>query len=286
MSAGALPLRRGRARSLFPAAKRDPILTICLLVLAAFVAIAVLAPVVAPYGPNTLDLNAVSVGPSANHLLGTDALGRDLLSRVIWGARTSLLGPLLVIALSTLLATVMALAAAWIGGWFDSSMSAGLDVIFAFPGMLLAIVAVALFGTGLIAPVIALSIAYTPYVARVLRGAALRERSLPYVEALTVQGFSGWRITLRHVLVGLIPLVLVQATLSFAYATIDLAGISYLGLGVQPPTADWGLMVAQGQPSILAGHPAEAIYPGVALIVVVVAVTLIGRRLAHRWAQA
>lgn len=261
-------------------ARRDWLVAACVLIIALAVISAIFAPLIAPHSPTLVNLSVVNQGSSSRYLLGTDSEGRDLLSRIIYGARSSMLGPALVIVLSTILSSALALGSAWVGGWLDSFVGTVLDMIFAFPGLLLAIGAVAVFGTGLTAPVIALGIAYTPYIARVLRGASLRERRLPYVDALTVQGFSGPRIVVRHLLPNLRPLIVAQATLTFAYATIDLAAISYLGLGVQPPTADWGLMVAEGQPAIIAHHPAEALYPGIALVLVVVAVTLIGRRLA------
>ncbi|MGH2964718.1 MAG: ABC transporter permease [Solirubrobacterales bacterium] len=261
-------------------ARSDPVAAVCAAILALAVIAAIFAPIVAPHDPSLVNLSVANEGPSGDYLLGTDGSGRDLLSRIIFGARSSLLGPLAVIVLATLLALTLALSSAWIGGWFDDTVSAGLDMVFAFPGLLLAIGAVAVFGVGLIAPAIALGIAYTPYIARVLRGAALRERRLPYVEALTIQGFSSVHIVTRHVLPNLRTLIVAQATLTFAYATIDLAAISYLGLGVQPPTPDWGLMVAQGQPAIIAHHAGQALYPGLALVLVVVAVTVLGRRVA------
>jgi len=165
-------------------ARSDPIAAVCAAILALAVIAAIFAPIVAPHDPSLVNLSVANEGPSGNYLLGTDGSGRDLLSRIIFGARSSLLGPLAVIVLATLLALTLALSSAWIGGWFDDTVSAGLDMVFAFPGLLLAIGAVAVFGVGLIAPAIALGIAYTPYIARVLRGAALRERRLPYVEAL------------------------------------------------------------------------------------------------------
>ena len=278
----AVPVRRpigvGRVVRL---GRAQPLMVLCGGFLACITLLAVLAPLIAPQDPNATSFTAVYAGPSASHLLGTDSLGRDLLSRLLLGARTSLLGPLLVIAFASTVATALALTTAWIGGWFDQGVSSVLDIAFAFPGLLLAIGAVAIFGTGLTAPVIALGLAYTPYIARVLRGAALRERHMPYIEALSVQGLSAWRITVKHVLPNIRPLVLAQCTLAFAWATIDLAAISYLGLGVQPPTADWGRMVADGQPAILARHPAEALYPCVALVLMIVTVTAIGRRLAR-----
>jgi peptide/nickel transport system permease protein len=279
ITGAAPPVRLSGARRLL---RSDRLALVCAaaIALAAFLALA--APLLAPYDPTLVNLSAIYQGPSSQHLLGTDSLGRDLLSRLIWGARSSLVGPAIVIVISATAATAIALAAAWLGGKFDAFAAAILDVTFAFPALLLAIVAVAVFGTGLTAPVIALAIAYTPYIARVVRGAALRERRLPYVEALSVQGFSGPRIALRHILPNISPIVAAQATLAFAYATVDLAALSFLGLGVQPPTADWGLMVAQGQPAVLAHRPAEAIYPGIALILVIVSVTLLGQRLARR----
>jgi len=262
--------------------RRDPVAAACvgLVVIAALIAMT--APLLAPDDPNFVDLSAISQGPSAHHLLGTDASGRDLLSRLMFGARTSLLGPLFVVAIAGTAGTSIALGAAWVGGPVDAVVASALDVIFGFPGLLLAVGAVAVFGSGLTAPVLALGIAYTPYIARVVRGVALRERRLPYVAALQIAGCSGFRVVLRHILPNLGAIVVSQATLAFAYATIDLAAISFLGLGVQPPTSDWGLMIAQGQPAVLAGHPAEAIYPGIALIAVVVSVTLIGRRVGSR----
>jgi peptide/nickel transport system permease protein len=252
-------------------------------VCALVVLMALLAPWIAPHDPNAVDpLNAYAPF-SAAHPLGTDDLGRDLLSRLVAGSRTSLAGPLLVIVGSGLAGTAIAVAAAWIGGWFDAAVSRVLDVLFAFPGLVLAITVTAIFGAGFIAPVVALSLAYVPIIARVMRAAALRERSLPYVEALRVQGFSGWHICRRHLLPNLAPLLVVQAAISFGYAMIDLASISFLGLGLQPPAADWGLMIANGQPSILAGFPQQSIEAAVAVVVTVVAFTVVAERLAARF---
>jgi peptide/nickel transport system permease protein len=256
-------------------------ISLCIGVVSLAALAAIAAPLIAPYSPAGVDLEHTLTGPSVHHLLGTDNLGRDILSRLIWGARSSLLGPLLVIVIATVAASSLALAAAWRGGLLDQLISSAFDVGLSFPGILLAIGAVAVFGTGLTAPVVALGIAYTPYIGRVIRGAALRERKLAYVDALVVQGCSGVRVTLRHLLPNIRPLILAQATLAFGWATIDLAAISFLGLGVQPPSADWGLTVAQGEPQILNHQPAQAIYPGVALVLVVVSVTMLGRRLAQ-----
>jgi peptide/nickel transport system permease protein len=269
-------------RALLRAARRDRLAAACLIFLALVALVAVLAPLIAPHSPTEVNLSSAYLGPSPTHPLGTDASGRDIASRVIYGARSSLLGPLGVIALALAFGVSLALAAAWFGGWVDTGLSAAIDVLFSFPGLLLAIVAVAVFGVGLVAPVLALGIAYTPIMARVVRSSALRERELPYIAAATVLGLPARRIVWRHLLPNVWPLIIAQTALMFGYATIDLAAISFLGLGVQPPSADWGLMVAEGRSAILAGQPAEALYPGIALVLVVLCVMVLGRRLGDR----
>jgi len=255
---------------------------LCLLFLALVVLVAVFAPLVAPHSPTEVNLSSAYLSPSLGHPLGTDASGRDIFSRVVYGARSSLLGPLGVVALAVALGVSIALVAAWFGGWVDTGLSAVIDVLFSFPGLLLAIIAVAVFGVGLGAPMLAIGIAYTPIMARIVRSSALRERELPYIAAATVLGLPARRIVWRHLLPNVWPLIVAQTTVMFGYATIDLAAISYLGLGVQPPSSDWGLMVAQGRQAILAGHSAEALYPGIALVLVVLSVMVLGRRLGDR----
>jgi peptide/nickel transport system permease protein len=272
-----------RARPRTKPRRRDWVLLGCAAFIVVIVAVALLAPWIAPHDPNQVDILAAHEGPSASHLLGTDALGRDLLSRLIWGARLSLLGPALIVVIATVVGTTLAILAAWMGGWFDGVTSRVLDILFAFPGLIFAILAVAIFGPGLAAPVIALSIAYLPYDARVLRSVALRERNLPYIQACYVEGLPTRTITARHLLPNILPFVFVQAALSFGYALVDLAAVSYLGLGVAPPTPEWGLMVANGQASILTGYPEESLYAGLLIVATVVAFNLLGDRLASRF---
>jgi len=271
----------GKARS--RSKRRDWVAIVCATFIGIIVIVALFAPWLAPHDPRRLDTSEAYQGPSANHLLGTDSLGRDLLSRLIYGARLSLAGPALVVLIATIVGTGLALLAAWMGGWTDRVISRVFDIIFAFPGIILAVLAVALFGTGLAAPVVALSIAYLPYDARVLRSVALRERSLTYISACYVAGLPTRTIVLRHLLPNLLPFIFVQSTLSFGYALVDLAGISYLGLGVAPPAAEWGLMVSNGQSSILTGHPQESIFAGVLIVLTVVAFNVLGDRLASRF---
>lgn len=244
---------------------------------------ALLAPLLAPHDPNAVDLSGAYQGSSGSHLLGTDASGRDLLSRLIYGGRSALLGPLMVVLISTILGTSLALAAVWFGGWFDQVVVRFVDAVFAFPGLLIAILVAALFGSGLKAAVIALAIAYVPYIARIVRSAALRERSLPYVAALRVQGVHGLQINLRHILPNVSGLIVANATLAFGFALMDLAGLSFIGLGVQPPNADWGAMVGSGVTGVLQQQPQEALFASLLIVLTVGAVNTLGDRLNERW---
>ena len=256
--------------------------TIALGVLAVMTLAAIFAPLIAPYDPDAVDFSAFYAGPSAQHWLGTDGLGRDILSRMIYGARTALLGPLLVVVSSTILGILLGLLAGWRGGWIDAVLGRIFDVVFAFPSLLIAIMAVALFGKGLVAPVIAMSIAYAPFVARLTRSLVVAERSRPYVAAYRVQGFGGAWIAVRRVLPNVTPIVGAQSTLNFGYVLAELAALSFLGLGVQPPTADWGAMINEAQAGLIGGHFLPAIVPAIAVVIVVVAVNVIGEALSDR----
>ncbi|MFD8983211.1 ABC transporter permease [Streptomyces sp. NPDC059564] len=243
---------------------------------------AVLAPWLAPHDPNAVDFGSALANPSPDLLLGGDVSGRDTLSRLIAGARTSLLGPLGVVLLSTLLGTAIGVTAAWRGGWTDALLSRTSELLLAFPGLLLAMLLVTLYGRGLIAPVIALSLAYTPFVSRLARGLALTETAKPYLAAYRIQGFSGAWICVRHLVPNIAPVVLAQSTVTFGYALLDLAALSFLGLGVPPLTPDWGAMINDGQSAILDGAPLSALAPSLAVILTVVAFNVVGERLADR----
>lgn len=250
--------------------------------IAILAALAVLAPVITPQDPNAVSLLETFAGPSGQHLLGTDSAGRDLLSRLIAGSQTALLGPLMVVLLAGSAGSAIAIASAWCGGWLDTAVARVLDIVFAFPGILLALVVAAVFSPGLPSAVTALSVAYIPYIARLVRGEVLRQRSLPYIQALEVQGASGWSICIRHLLPNVRSLIIAQITLTFGSAMVDIAALSFLGLGVRPPRADWGQMVASGQSSILRGHPQESIYSAVLIVATVIAFTVLGDRLTAR----
>ncbi|MFF0739290.1 ABC transporter permease [Streptomyces sp. NPDC004111] len=277
--------RRPGLAKLGTAAGRSPLRLACLVLVGAVVLAALCAPLLAPHDPNAVNLGDSLAGPSADHPLGADTAGRDTLSRLLVGARTSLLGPLGVVVFSTLVGVAVGATAAWRGGWLDSVLSRSTELVFAFPGMLLAILVISVYGEGLLAPVAALGLAYLPYVSRLTRSLVLAERSRPYVSAYRVQGHSAAYICLRHVLPNIAPVVLAQSTINFGYALMDLAGLSFLGLGVPPLTPDWGRMIFDGQTAIQHGYPLSAILPCVLVVLTVVAFNVVGEGWADRVAR-
>jgi peptide/nickel transport system permease protein len=252
------------------------------IVSAIFLALVVILAIASPGDPNTTNLGESLAGPSGKHLLGTDAAGRDLFARIVEGARPSLLGPALAVLLATVLASTIAVTAAWFGGWPDRLLARAVDILFAFPGILLALLAAAVFDPSFATAIIAVGVAEVPYIARVIRTEALRQRSRPYIEASRVQGFSGVAVVWRHLIPNLLPIIATQMALSFGYVMMNIAAVSFLGLGIQPPSADWGSMVAEGQSAIIEGHPQESLYASVCIVLVVVAFTLIGDYFANR----
>jgi peptide/nickel transport system permease protein len=277
------PPRRARAVGLLRGTGAAGITSAVVIAIATV--IAVIGPLITPFNPTLPNLSMAFVGPTGSHLLGYDFEGRDVFSRLLAGAQSSMLGPLAVVIGSLVLGTVLAIIAAWRGGLVDAVISSSLDILFAFPGILLAVLAAAVFGAGLTAASIALAIAYMPYVARVLRGAALKERSQPYVAALEVQGASATSICLRHIVPNIAPLIVAQATIMFGYAMVDLAAVSFLGLGVQPPAANWGVMISENEVGIAQGYPLPALAAGACIVAVVIAFNVLGERLFQQ-AQA
>ena len=251
-------------------------------IIAVLVLVAIFAPLIAPADPNAVDLTNALQPPSADHLLGTDSSGRDILSRLIFGTRTSLFGPLIVVLISTLVGIALGMLAGYKGGIVDGGLTRTWDVMFAFPPLLLAIVIVAAFGPGFWTTTLAIAIVYIPLLARVVRSVVLVEREKAYVDACKVQGYSGMRVAFRHVLPNVAPAIVAQATLNFGYALLDLAGLAFLGLGVQPPTADWGQMLTTGRDSLILHSYGEVISASVAIAVTVVCFNLVGDALSRR----
>ena len=243
---------------------------------------AVAGPALTPYSPASQALPHRLEAPSAAHPLGLDELGRDILSRLLSGARISLLVGLAVVSVSSLIGMALGSAAGYFGGVVDDVISRTIDVLMAFPGILLAIALVAVLGPSLTNVVLALSVIGWVGYARLVRGQALRTRELDYVQAARALGASGPRIVLRHVLPTAIPAVIVQSTLGMAAAIIAEASLSFLGLGVQPPTPSWGTMLDAGRAHLF-DAPHLTIFPGIAIATLVLGFNFLGDGLRDRF---
>ena len=213
--------------------------------------------------------------PSAAHLLGTDQFGRDVLSRLIWGARISLQVAAMVVVISLTFGTLIGAIAGYAGGWVERVIMVGNDILLAFPGFLLALALVAVRGSSLESVILAVSIAYTPRVAAVMRSVVLTIKPRPYIEASQAIGMTGARVLFVHVIPNALPPVIVVATVSAATAILAEAGLSYLGLGVQPPAATWGNVISDGQ-SYIISNPWISVSAGACIAVVVIALNLLG----------
>ncbi|MBG0817811.1 ABC transporter permease [Planomonospora sp. ID82291] len=259
-----------------------PALIASTLVAGGLTLIAVIGPWIAPYDPDATDVLAAHQGPGARHLLGTDSLGRDILSRALAGARLSFAGPAVIMLISTILGTALAIFSAWHGGRVDRMVNRLLNVMFSVPGVLVAVLSSAVFGSGFWAPVLALGVVYLPYMARVVRSVAVRERHRGYVESLQLAGMSSWRICLRHLVPNVLPIVTAQGTYGFGSALADFAAVSFLGLGIQPPAAEWGVMVSEGRSELLDGALQQSLSAGTLIVVTVVAFNVLGAQLSSR----
>jgi peptide/nickel transport system permease protein len=250
-----------------------------IVLIAVFAAIA--GPSLTPYDPATQSLSHRLEGPSPAHPLGLDELGRDILARLLSGARISLLVGLAVVSVSSVVGMILGSMAGYFGGAVDDVISRVVDVLMAFPGILLAIALVAVLGPSLTNVVLALSVIGWVGYARLVRGQALRTRELEYVQAAKALGASAPRIVLRHVLPTALPAVIVQATLGMAAAIIAEASLSFLGLGVQPPTPSWGTMLDAGRAHLF-DAPHLTIFPGVAIAMLVLGFNFLGDGLRDR----
>lgn len=251
------------------------------LIVAVTIGLALLGPLASPYDPSAQDLARRLEGPTLRHPFGLDELGRDILTRIASGARISLLVGMAVVSVSAAAGMFFGSIAGYCGGRVDNAISRVIDVLMAFPGILLAIALVAVLGPSLVNVVMALSaIGWVGY-ARLVRGQALRAREFEFVQAARALGARSSRIVLRHILPTAIPSVVVQATLGMAGAIIAEASLSFLGLGVQPPTPSWGTMLDAGR-SHLFDAPHLTIFPGLAIALLVLGFNFLGDGLRDR----
>ncbi|MCB0065342.1 MAG: ABC transporter permease [Caldilineaceae bacterium] len=246
-----------------------------LLIVVLLVLMALLAPVLAPQDPAVQTLADKRMPPGATYWLGADEFGRDILSRVIYGARVALYVALVAVALALVMGVAIGLVAGFAGGWIDTVLMRLVDVMLSFPYLLLAIAIVATLGTGVQNTTLAVGIWATPSFARITRGQVLNIKGREYITAAEAVGVTGWRMVWRYILPNAIPPVIVFATLYMANAILLEAALSFLGLGVQPPQPSWGLMVASGR-DFLRVAPHVATIPGVAIMLAVLGFNLLG----------
>jgi len=246
-----------------------------LAIIAIFVAIALLAPLLSPYDPQQQTWSAVRKAPSALHWFGTDDVGRDVLARVIYGARASLLAGVISVAIAILVGLPIGLISGYLGGFIDALFSRITDAMLACPFLILAIALAAFLGPSLGNAMIAIGITTTPIFVRLTRAQVMAVKVEDYVEAARCVGNPHWRIVLIHILPNILPALLVQATLSIAAAIIAEATLSFLGLGQQPPAPSWGSMLNAAQ-RFLVNAPWMAIWPGLAIFLTVLSFNLLG----------
>ncbi|WP_159347713.1 ABC transporter permease [Roseomonas harenae] len=246
-----------------------------LIIVIVFVLAAVLAPWIAPYDPVATSWSRIRKPPSELHWFGTDENGRDVLSRVLWGARASLLAGALSVTAALLLGVPFGLLAGLTGGWVDTIISRVTDAMLSVPFLILAIALAAFLGPALENAMLAIAISASPIFVRLARGMAMEAKATEWVEAARSLGNPPWRIAMVHVLPNIVPPLLVQATLAIAEAIIAEASLSFLGLGQQPPNPSWGSMLNAAQ-RFLTQAPWMAIYPGLAIFLVVLAFNLFG----------
>ena len=246
-----------------------------LVIVLIFIVLAVFAPLIAPYDPVATSWSAVRVAPSADYWFGTDEIGRDVLSRVIWGARASLLAGLVSVCISMSLGVPIGLLAAYVGGWTDGLISRFTDSMLAVPFLILAIALAAFLGPSLTNAMIAIGVSATPIFVRLTRAQVLAVKVEDFVEAARAVGNPHWRIALRHILPNVLPPLIVQATLAIAAAIIAEASLSFLGLGQQPPAPSWGSMLNTAK-NYVDNSPWMAIWPGLSIFLLVLSFNLFG----------
>jgi peptide/nickel transport system permease protein len=280
MSAPAIGETRRRKQPL-----RVPIvILIAALIITAVAICAVLGERIAPDSPFLQRLGVGDTPPSPVHIAGTDLLGRDVLSRVIYGARTALVGPVVVAAGAFAIATLLGLFSGYLGGLVDSAIMRWVDFMFALPGPLVAVVVVGVVGGGYWTAVLVLVVLFTAPDTRIVRSAVLEQRPLPYIDAARTLGISKTRILFVHILPNVAPIILAYVVLDFAFALVNLAGLSFLGLGIEPGTPDWGRMLFENR-NILFSNPVALLLPAGMIILTAVSMNLIGDWLFERFAK-
>ncbi len=246
----------------------------CVIILL-LIAAAIFSPLIAPYGPNALDLRNALQPPSAGHLLGTDEMGRDLLSRIIFGTRIAILVGVVVVLAAGAVGMFLGLVAGYFGGWIEAIIMRCMDALMALPPLVLMLAIAVMLGGGLLNVLVALAVGFMPTYCRLMCGQVLSAKENDYVMAANVIGGGNFRIMFRHLLPNVFPPILVNITLDLGFAILAEASLSFLGIGINPPTATWGAMINGGERYLLT-NPLLSVAPGVAIVLVVLAFNLVG----------
>jgi len=254
---------------------RTPVAVVGVVIVVTYIVAAALAPVFSPADPLRMQPQALLAPPGGGHPFGTDQFGRDVLARLLYGSRTSLAVALASVAVALLAGGVAGVFSGYYGGTLDNVLMRAMDVIFAFPAVLLAITIMAVAGTAVSTIVLAIGVVYTPQFARVTRASALELRGLEFIEAATALGASTRRILSRHVLPNISAPLIVQTSLSLSFAILTESALSFLGLGTQPPTPSWGNMLAEAR-RFMVTAPWTAVFPGAAIALIVLGFNLLG----------
>jgi len=269
------PRQSGPARDTIRRLRRNPGAIAGAFVIAAIVLLAVFAPAISPYDPIDQDSQSIRAAPSRDHLFGADSLGRAVYSRVLYGGRKSLPVGLVAVLIGAVVGVTAGLAAGYYGRWADSIIMRMVDLMLAFPGILLALAIVAILGSSLVNLMIAVGISFIPEYTRVVRASVLSARETEYVTAARVCGARARIVMFRHILPNILPPVLVLTTLEFATAIILGSTLSFLGLGVQPPTPEWGNMLSDGR-TMMRHYWWVSFFPGMAIMLTVLSINLLG----------
>lgn len=259
--------------------KSNTSLIIWLIFALLIVLIAVLADVIVPYDPYEQDLSAALMPPDSHHLLGTDQYGRDMLSRVIKGAGISLLSSFALVVIITLTGCIAGIISGYYGGIIDSIIMRLSDIFLAFPGLVFAIAVASVMSGGLVSAVIALALISWPKYARIARAEVLAIKNEPYIQVARMSGLNTIRILIKHIIPNIADMIIVTAVLDIGNMMMEIAGLSFLGLGAEPPLAEWGLMVSQGR-SFMQTAPWVVIAPGLAIFITVLVFNMLGDTLS------
>ncbi|MDQ0174102.1 nickel transport system permease protein [Paenibacillus tundrae] len=255
---------------------------VCSVVVLFFFGVALLAPWIAPHDPVKVNLLQKLASPSLEHWLGTDHLGRDNLSRLIYGARVSLGFATLIFLSSLIIGVIIGSISGYLGGWVDSVLMRFCEGIMAFPNLVLVLGIVGIFGPGLMQVLLALMMVQWVYYARICRNMVVSLKERNFIAAARISGSSSWTIIRKHIIPNVQRPIVVMGTLEMGWAIMDISALSFLGLGIQPPNAEWGAMIHEGT-SYIRSHPELMIYPGALILLVVITFNILGESLSEKY---